>query len=149
LVAFFILISCEKNNIPIYGYVLGGAEVEHFVLNKTKESEKINFKYLSKINEMNSLNVAYYINNDVLLFGSDTLESINKNYNSKNFDYKSYQSKETSTDKSTFIFNKDYGVLAILGAKKQTLYLKDSISYNESKTIFKEIFYSLNKINIE
>lgn len=144
-----ISLSC-KNDIknmdgPILGYSLRNDEVNNFTVSINKNNELIEYNYIHNKDHFRKINLKYNEENDFLISGSDTLNSINCSYRFKSSEFKMYQIKEKRSHISTFVFNNEYGVLAKLGSKSHLLLLKDSISTNEKKELFKGIFLELNK----
>ena len=146
-----IIISCKREeiNTPIIVYSINKDTPECYILNSKHESEFINFKYVSSENSNLSLEFKYDLDKDYLLMASDTLYSIKSVYKPKDVEFKMYQIRQKRSHIRTLVFNEEYGLLASLSFKSHKLFLKDSISFLEKETIFKELFLQLNKINIE
>ena len=148
-----ISLSC-KNDIknmdgPILGYLLRNDEVNNFTVSINKNNELIEYNYIHNKDHFRKINLKYNEENDFLISGSDTLNSINCSYRFKSSEFKMYQIKEKRSHISTFVFNNEYGVLAKLGSKSHLLLLKDSLSKIDKEVLFKELFLQLNKINID
>jgi hypothetical protein len=136
-------------NDPILGYSLRNDEIKNFTVSINEKSELIEYNYIDNKDHFRKINLKYNEEYDFLISGSDTLNSINSSYRFKSSKFKMYQIKEKRSHISTFVFNKEYGVLAKLGSKSHLLLLKDSLSKIDKEVLFKELFLQLNKINID
>ena len=147
LVTIFFLTSCQENNIPIYGHVLGKEKAQNLELQIKKTDTNIHFDYVQKNDSLKNINLKYYPKEEIITADLDTFKKINNSYKTKNIDFEMYQGKKTKNGNKTFVFNEDYGLFATLGFESDCLFLKDSmISFNVKEFTFKDLYVSLNNI---
>ena len=147
LVTIFFLTSCQENNIPIYGHVLGKEKAQNLELQIKKTDTNIHFDYAQKIDSLKDINLKYNPKEAVIIVDVDTFKKIENIYKTKNVDFNMYQGKKDKNGHKTFVFNEDYGLFATLGFESDCLFLKDSmISFSVKEFTFKDLYVSLNNI---
>jgi len=151
LLIILFIISCGRNekDIPIYSYSLATDSVHNFNLNSNTKNIRTNFEYLHKKDTLRNLSIVYDNELDVLIYGSDTLQSTNRIYNAKSLKFKYYRKKAAVNHHRFLVFNEKYGLLSNLAYGANYLFLKDSISKSDKELVFKKLFLQVNKINIE
>lgn len=151
LLMVFFIFSCgrKENNITIFSYSLSHNKIQNLKLNINKSNDIFDFEYLNSKDSTRRLRLKYNLEKDVLISDFDTFLPTIKTYQSQDLVYKIYQTKVVRSHNRTLVFNKDYGLLANITYGANSVFLKYSLSKNKTDLIFKEVFLSLNKINIE
>ena len=151
VLASLFVFSCSRkeNNVSIFVYSLDKDPVKNMFLDINKKGLVYSFDYSQTKDSINNLSLRYKPKKELLIYDLDTFFSIKNAFNSKSHEFKMYQTKEIKSHKKTLVFNTDYGLFATLAFGADFLFLKDSISKNDSNIIFKGIILELNKINID
>ena len=154
IILIFILvnISCGKNeyNSPVLVYSMKSDVPESYLLNTKKEDAFVNFEYsYRKLDSLIKLDFKYLKEKDILVNGLDTLNKIESVFKPKNMEFNMYQNNRNKDEIRTYVFNKNFGLLASLSFKSHQLFLKDSVNSLEKENIFKGLFIELNKTFIK
>jgi len=149
---FFIIIvlslySCDKkqNNIRAFKYSIIYNRLDTLELNINKKNKRINFDYEYLKDSKKNLSLKYNTKEGLLISSLDTFVSSEKIYNFKDLEFKIYKTKELRSHNRIIVFNENYGILANLAYGSDHVFLRDSLSKNEAKVIFKELIFELNK----
>lgn len=146
-----LLVSCniKKENSPIILYALQNDSIQNMLLDVDEEGDIIDYTYLHENDSNKNLALTLDSEKDVIIFNSVAYHPIKNTYKTKEYQFKMYQNKDAQSHKLTLVFHKEYGLLASLVYDADFLFLNDSLSKEDRKIIFKELFLALNTIETE